>query len=178
VCRYTHSVVLLLVLCLSLCVYIAVRVALCLPLGAQPSACLLGKPLTPCSATCLTMQDRTEVSLPPTHSPCSTHTTVYTSLLRSSSLPLFLCCTYSIAHYRMFVNRQICTIVAAFICAGCIPCQLGPRPPCTAQRMSLCIHACVYYYCLFFYCLLYIVMSMSMCLIMCCSCSWSLCVLS
>ena len=134
---YTHSVVLLLVLCLSLCVYIAVRMALCLPLSAQPSACLLGKPLT---LHPLAMPTEALVSCPSSSSLCSIlhrlsvclyHTCVCTSLS--------LCCTYSIAHYRMFVNSADCTIVAAFICAGCIPCQLGPRPPCTAQRVPLCI---------------------------------------
>lgn len=115
-----------------------------LPSGAHCTAYLLGKPLTPCPATWLTMQGKTEVSLPHTHSPCSTRSTVYTSLSRSLYLPLFLCCTYSIAHYRMFVNRSMCTIVAAFICADSIPCQLGPRPPCTAQRVPcVCIHVCI-----------------------------------
>ena len=70
--------------------------------------------------------------------------------MRSLYLPLFLRCIYSIAHYRMFVNSADCTIIAALICAECIPCQLGPRPPCTAQRMCCVLVLCVYYivYCL------------------------------
>lgn len=145
----TH-IVLCVYVYLSLCVYIAVRAAsayplalvLALPLGECAS---VDEALTPCSASCLTMQGKTGVSLPPTHSPCSTHTTLCTSLLRSSSLPLFLCCTSSIAHYGRFVNRSMCTIATFFICAGCIPCQLGPRRTCPAQRMYCVLMLCVYY---------------------------------
>ena len=140
VCVCTHSVVLLLVLCLSLCVYIAVRVALCLPLGARAVLVSwwrhisVNKALTPCSATCLTMQGKTEVFLPPTHSPCSTHTTVYTSLLRSSSLPLFFCCcTYSIAHSGRFVNRQDAQLFGDLFVQDHHSWQSGPRRTCTAQ---------------------------------------------
>ena len=140
--------------CMHVCVYMHVSLCVCLhgcarsiylPSGAHYIAYLLDMAITPCSASCPSMQGKTGVSLLPTHSPCNTRTTLCTSLLRSSSLPLFLCCTSSIAHYGRFVNRSMCTIAAAFICAGCIPCQLGPRRTCPAQRMYCVLMLCVYY---------------------------------
>ena len=134
--------------CMHVCVYMYVSLyvclrgcacSLCLPSGAHYIAYLLGMAITPCSVSCLTMQGKTGVFLPPIHNPYSTHTTLCTSLMRSSSLPLFLCCISSIAHYGRFVNRSMCTIAAVFICAGCIPCQLGAAHTYTAQQKLLCI---------------------------------------
>ena len=134
--------------CMHVCVYRYVSLcvclhscarSLCLPSGAHYIAYLLGMAITPCSATCLTMQGKTGVFLPPIHNPYSIHTTLCTSLIRSLYLPLSLGCTYSIAHYGRFVNRADCTIVATFICAECIPCQLGAAHTYTAQQKLLCI---------------------------------------
>lgn len=120
--------------------------SLCLPSGAHYIAYLLGMTITPCSASCLAMRSKTGVFLPPIHNPYSTHTTLCTFLLRSSSLPLFLCCISSIARYGKFVNRSMCTIATAFICAGCIPCQLGAAHTYTAQQ-KYCVLV-LYMYCI------------------------------
>ena len=127
---------------LSVCVHSCARDSLptlwrlCYP-------CLLGgisidKVLIPCSATCSTMQGKTEVSLPPTRSPCSTHTTAYTSLLHSSSLPLFFSlCTISIPHSGMSVNRQDAQLFGDLFVQDHHTWQLGPRRTCTAQGEPL-----------------------------------------
>ena len=83
VCMCIH-----IVLCCCVCVSLCVCTQLCAWLSAYPLVhslvpaswgCIsIGKTFTPCSATCLTMRGKTEVSLLPPHSPCSTHTTVYT----------------------------------------------------------------------------------------------------
>lgn len=88
------------VICL-LCVYLSV----CVTKGVAPTYPLGSRPLTPYYPTCPTMPRRTVALLPYSSSPWCIHTTVYTSLLHSSSLPLFLCCTCSIAHYGIVVNR-------------------------------------------------------------------------
>ena len=85
------------------CMCIAVCVALCLPSGAQlvPAswASLLLHAVPPCPHRqwCSTLGIAVHAVLIIQYLYLLVSHSVYTSL--------FLCCTYSIAHYRMFVNR-------------------------------------------------------------------------
>ena len=169
---YAHSVVLLLVLCLSLCVYIAVRVALCLPLGAQLNAYLLGKPLTPC---CPTMPTQIMVQYPQHSSPCSTPRTVSVSLGQSQCVYLSLFVVPTVQHITgcLSIGRSAQLLQSLFV-QDVYHANQGPRtrtrPSVSIAHTSLCVLLFLYY--LF----THIVMSMSMCLIMCYSSSLGHCV--
>ena len=100
------------------------------------------------------------MSLPPTHSPCSTRCTLCITLVRSLYVPLSLYCTYSIPHYGHPVNRQCAQMCRTFFVQGLLVWQLGPRRTCTAQRVYCIITHC-------YYCIVHDVLHALLCVYMC-----------